>query len=227
MRNVFNVIPNLFIRSNCISDCYIETAMKHCSCIPWDYPTPTNSNISDTIMICDFYGNSCFNSYIENGFAEKCKEKCVRGCNEIIFSMTTEREPIKSENICKFDPDDYKNHLSVLEREASNYIRNSSYVKNKGIMRFLEALTGNAISESLIFEYCTKRMVYDIAMVDVVIESPTVIKYIQNYKASLTDKVGNFGGNLGLFTGMSILSICEIVFWIVRIILRRTKTNRY
>ena len=29
------------------------------------------------------------------------------------------------------------------------------------------------------------------------------------------------GGNLGLFTGMSILSMCEIVFWIARIIERR------
>ena len=28
------------------------------------------------------------------------------------------------------------------------------------------------------------------------------------------------GGNLGLFTGMSILSMCEIVFWIVRILAR-------
>ena len=35
----------------------------------------------------------------------------------------------------------------------------------------------------------------DIAVVEVVMDSPTVIKYIQTYKASATDKMANFGMN--------------------------------
>ena len=36
------------------------------------------------------------------------------------------------------------------------------------------------------------------------------------------------GGNLGLFTGMSILSMFEIIFWIVRVIAKaiRSHVNR-
>ena len=32
------------------------------------------------------------------------------------------------------------------------------------------------------------------------------------------DQLGIIGGNLGLFTGMSILSMIEIAFWITRIV---------
>ena len=43
--------------------------------------------------------------------------------------------------------------------------------------------------------YCKEKLRNDIAMVEVVMESPTVIRYIQNYKASTTDKLANFGKN--------------------------------
>ena len=40
----------------------------------------------------------------------------------------------------------------------------------------------------------------DIAIVEVVMDSPTVIKYIQTYKASITDKLANFGNDLILYS---------------------------
>jgi hypothetical protein len=42
----------------------------------------------------------------------------------------------------------------------------------------------------------------------------------------LVDLLGNIGGNIGLFLGISLLSICEVVEVIVEIILLITKKNR-
>ena len=181
-----------YYRSNCMSDCYIISAMRHCDCIPWDYPTLPKSNLTNSPRICDFYGKSCFNSYIENDLPERCKQNCVPGCNEIKYTFTAEREAIKSENICTYDPRDYENQLDLLDIETSIYLRNASDATS-GIMRFKEALAGIKDSESFKIEHCIKRLMYDVAMVEVVMESPTVTKYIQREKDSITDKIGNFG----------------------------------
>ena len=110
--------------------------------------------------------------------------------------MTTEREAIPSDNICTYDPNDYENELDLFEIETSTYVRNAATKdtnETNGIMRFKEALAETKDSESFKLEHCTKRLMYDIAMVEVVMDSPTVIKYIQGRKASITDKIGSLG----------------------------------
>ena len=183
-------------RSNCISDCYIKEAMHNCSCIPWDYPIPRDTdNKSSKIGICDFYGSSCFNSYIENGMASWCQNECDPGCNEVKFTTVTEKEPIDWKAICSYDPNDTKNILNLFDIETFEYLFNTSYAGKDGITRFQEALTGPEDRKSFLYYYCKEKLINDIAMVEVVMESPTVIRYIQNYKASTTDKLANFGKN--------------------------------
>ncbi len=41
-------------------------------------------------------------------------------------------------------------------------------------------------------------------------------KLTTDAKATFSDKVSSIGGTLGLFTGFSITSLVEIVFWIAR-----------
>ena len=167
--------------------------MRHCECIPWDYPTPFTLNGTNDMMICDFYGSSCFNSYIENGLAEKCKKECVPGCNEIKFTMTTEERPIEWEKICSYDPNDFKIQLDLFEIEISNYIRNSTYQARAAMEHFQEALGGFKDSESYLTNYCKDKLLNDMAIVEVVMDSPTAIKYIQSEKATFSDMLGSIG----------------------------------
>ena len=232
--------------------------MTICSCVPWDYPKPYVANVTDNVMICDYYGNSCFNGYIENysenGLAEECHKECYQGCNEIHYSTATEKEAIDWNKICaKVTHQDYDGNLDTFELETASYIRNlTTHAEDTKVFRFQEALLESDDMNSLRLEYCKQKLTFDIAMVEVIMDSPTFIKYIQTIKATTADKLANFGrfltyfiltiiiklvnhillisiylifigGNLGLFTGMSILSMCEIVFWIIRIILRRTR----
>ena len=47
----------------------------------------------------------------------------------------------------------------------------------------------------------------------------TRIKKDRRY--SFNGMIGTLGGTLGLFTGMSLLSMVEIVFWVVKIIMHQ------
>ena len=168
--------------------------MFNCSCIPWDYPIPQNANDnSSTISICDFFGSSCFNSYIENGMAPWCQRQCDPGCNEMKFTTVTEREKIDWEAICSYDPGDTENILNLFQIQTFEYLFNTTFEGRDGVIRFQEALVGAKSTKTFKYDYCKKKLMYDIAMVEVVMDSPTLIKYIQEYKASDTDKMANFG----------------------------------
>ena len=168
--------------------------MLSCKCIPWDYPIPQDAmNKSSKIGICDFYGSACFNSFIENGMAPSCQKKCAPGCNENKFTTYTEKEKIDWKLVCSYDPKDTENILDLFQIQTFEYLFNTSYAGRDGIIRFQEALTEAEDRKSFLYYYCEQKLIYDIAMVEVVMDSPTVIKYIQNYKASTTDKMANFG----------------------------------
>ena len=49
----------------------------------------------------------------------------------------------------------------------------------------------------------------------------TVSVTVRSRRLSFFDKLSGFGGILGLFTGMSILSMVEVAFWILRYFVRR------
>ena len=168
--------------------------MFDCQCIPWDYPVPQDAdNKSARVSICDFFGSSCFNSYIENGMAPWCQKQCDPGCNEVKFTTVTRQEQIKWKSICSYNSTDTENILDLFQIKTYEYLFNTTYAGKGGILRFQEALRNAKNSTAFLYEYCKEKLTYDIAMVEVVMDSPTVIKYIQNYKASATDKMANFG----------------------------------
>ena len=183
-----------YFRSNCISDCYIKEAMFKCQCIPWDYPVPQDAyNKSVRISICDFFGSSCFNSYIENGMASDCQKQCYSGCNEVKYTTITREEQISWKSICSYDPADTKNILDMFEIETFEYLFNTTYAGKNGIIRFQEAVVDAYDTKSFMYEYCKEKLMNDIAIVEVVMDSSTVIKYIQTIKTSWTDKISSFG----------------------------------
>ena len=85
-------------------------------------------------------------------------------------------------------------------------------------------------------EICNDVMRHDIAIVKVNFETTKYIRTVKDRKFSLEDKISYLGkqflilfvvcillaidflgGTLGLFTGMSLLSMVEFVFWMVKI----------
>ena len=66
-------------------------------------------------------------------------------------------------------------------------------------------------------EYSRNRVLF----VKVFTKQKAMMAVILAPTVKLLDMVSNFGGILGLFTGISILSVAEIFFWIARSIIKK------
>ncbi len=46
-----------------------------------------------------------------------------------------------------------------------------------------------------------------------------MVQVIQNVKVGFSEKLGIAGGTIGLFSGLSLVSVVEVAYWIIRAIL--------
>ena len=86
-----------------------------------------------------------------------------------------------------------KNSLALFDIEAANFVRNPRSASNEAVSQFQQVLLNETDAYSFKMRYCKEKFLFDIAMVEVIMESPTVIKYIQTQRVSITDKLANFG----------------------------------
>ena len=77
--------------------------------------------------------------------------------------------------------------------EAAKLVKNPSSASSEAISQFQQFLLNVTDAHSFKMRFCKERFQSDIAMVEVIMESPTVIKYIQTLRVSITDKLANFG----------------------------------
>ena len=72
---------------------------------------------------------------------------------------------------------------------------------------------------------CKHRYKNEIAKLTIQISDPTVTKIMKDVKMSFSGMLGVVGGTLGLFTGVSLVSIVEALFWIYKTIRRIFKCS--
>ena len=111
-----------------------------------------------------------------------------------------------------------KTGFTLEKRSTRSFLAWSDYIKNNGT--FEEK------------DLCKENMKYR-AVVNVQLAVATVSRTTQDLRQRFADKISTFGekrtvcqefdnncfitgGTLGLFTGMSILSMVEVAFWIMR-----------
>ena len=117
--------------------------------------------------------------------------------------------------MCSYDPKARKNTLDLFDIEAANLVRNPHSASNDAVSQFQQVLLNETDAHSFKMRYCKEKFLFDIAMVEVIMESPTVIKYIQRYKATSTDKLANFGMKIyitkDVYTFLAIISSYSMI----------------
>ena len=189
-----------YTRRGCEFECAAKKAIQFCKCMPWYIP-----NNSTSIPICDMFGGYCFNTIMsDETFYKQCPFHCLEECREIALTTWPVIVPLELEDVCKkggfFD--------QQFESSFEKFFAFESYTTlvDEGLLPELATRLSNG---SLCKEYVTKYVVL------ISVESPTssiVKSKRESYTVTFNDQMGTIGGTLGLFTGMSILSIIEVIF---------------
>lgn len=161
------------------------------------------------MSICDLFGNACFAQLISDvSFGERCD--CPADCVAVSFTKFETNEALVVDDLCS-DPNSwvYK-HLRNHKRNQEGYEYRASMFKvldhtyeNKSALDRLD---------------CEHFVKYDVAIVTFEIATSVYSEMVRDVATTVFATFGVLGGNLGFFTGMSVLSMIELVFWARRMI---------
>ena len=197
---------NTYSKVGCELECAINKAIEICHCLPWYF----TNNFTGTPM-CDSFGGNCFEEILTNeANYKKCSKWCIEDCSGMPMTVVTSYVPINLNEACKRNGY-FEKHFVHSSRQYFTFEIYRSLIEGDGQVPDLQT---NLANGSLCRNFISKF----VALVSV--ESPTdsITKSAREIRVTLIDQIGTIGGTLGLFTGMSILSMVEIAFFIVKFV---------
>ena len=193
-----------YSQTGCELECASKKAMSFCKCLPWQYP-----NNFTSYPICDMFGGFCFNTIVSDiVYHKNCKSECYEDCKETSFATWHSTVPLDAEDLCKyntfFDRFMKQNFQRLFAFESYQMLLNGEEPSQ---------LAASLSNGTLCMNYIRKYVSF------ISVESPTksVTKSHRDQSSFFIDKLGIIGGNLAIWTGMSVLSMVEVVvfFYIV------------
>ena len=197
----FNM-SKIYSKDGCELECATDSALKICKCLPWYYP----NNFTGT-PICDMFGGKCFDMIMsDERHYKNCNKTCLEDCKGITYVSFPFKEEINIGNICR-EPL-FNDFFTNLNKRYENIHWFEHLTEGKW-----EGMYGNSDGIELCHDYVEKY----ISIVTIETPTSTVVKNIRDQAATLSDWIMLIGGFFGLFCGISILSIVEIIFFCLKI----------
>lgn len=155
-----------------------------------------------------------------------CARKCKPDCETITYETHFSSTPLDFDLICG---DEVKNSGAAVKKPSFDRLD-----KTRGA-QFLWRMTqlkGNQSLELNLTHYyyynnyaghyhewnqreCRSRAKDEFAVVKIEYRSPYAAVIKQDVRVSWSDKFGVIGGTVGLFTGLSIISVVETIYWVM------------
>ena len=192
-----------YTKIGCEFECAVKKAVSICKCMPWFY----TNNFTDT-PICNSFSGHCFEHFVSNESNYKnCPNLCKEDCKGIPMTVVTNYVPINADELCK-EGSFFKKQLTHSSWQHFAFENYKTLITGDGRIPDLQASMANG---SLCLQFIHKF----VGMVSVESPTSTVTKSAREPRVTFIDQLGTVGGTLGLFTGMSVLSMIEVVFFIV------------
>jgi hypothetical protein len=181
-------------------ECKLKKISLKCECSPW-YENQVD------LPLCNAQGNACLLRAIDEYHDDikdikecDCRDNCET--HNFFTSMNfVQREFTDSDYYY-----DEKKHTGVL----ANYLLDPKHFFHdyllSNLTRLLYNLTGN--------ELANRRFKEDISILNFYFDTPLVSKLTLEMRMTIFDQIAAIGGSLGLFTGISIVSMVEVVYWL-------------
>ena len=196
-----------YSRIGCLYECLLRQSEAKCRCSPWNFPS-----FEPQRFTCDLFGSYCFReAFRDISLMRNCE--CADDCERTAFTLSSRSRPIKVEEKCAIFNGDL--HKNIFYRRPNlhptTHVFNS--IKN---LEYREVIGKIPLGDSSLdwqTKICKEAAVNDFAFVRVRFARGTFTRTQKRPTNTFSSKVASFGGTLGLFTGMSFLSLVEVIFW--------------
>ena len=198
-----------YSRTACEHECAFMKAVSACKCTPWYY-----RNNFTAVPICEKFGGLCFDNVMSTRkFYKQCSDYCLEDCNGMQLSWEKSFRPINIDKICKRGSVLQKYLMESAKQHFSDdhYNRLTTGDKEKVVQQFIYldmTMRNGNISDHYV-TLCKDFVKKYVAVVTVETPTNVITKISRDLSATLFEIMGILGGQIGLFTGFSMLSILE------------------
>ena len=184
-------LTNKYSKNGCEFECAVDEALTKCKCLPWYYP----NNFTGTPM-CDMFGGKCFDTIMsDERHYQECNGTCLEDCKGTSYVALPSLEPIHTKELCRL-----KQYVPIWDH---------LYMQYSHINWFNHLTKGEPLKGKM--EWCQEYVKDYISMVSIETPTNSITKSGRVRRKSLDEKLSDVGGILGLFSGISILSMVEVV----------------
>ena len=187
-----NFVQN-YSKVGCEMECALNQSLAICKCLPWYYP----NDFSGTPM-CDMFGAKCFDMIMSDETHYKnCSAHCLEDCKGTSYLEFHSYDPINFKETCQ-----QPLFVDLFQRLYKPY---------EPIDWYENITLGKPLVKFSIEKYCEDYLQKYISIVTVETPTSSIIKSKRVTAVSFIEQLAIVGGIFGLFSGVSILSIVEIV----------------
>ena len=178
-----------YSRINCLTKHAVQTAWKTCQCTPWTM----GDLINDTKTYCNVTGSICFRNSISKVQENIGEDTCPKMCSSKQYKMLTPDH-------VRFDP--FKagpDYLDFLINNPRNQLLEELHTPLPDDM-------GNLRNK----QWYIKKNSEAFSIVQVYFQDPQMTVIEKDAKVTVPDMVSNIGGTIGIFLGLSFLSLLDL-----------------
>lgn len=194
----------------CIDVCLAMYIYNQCGCVSSHYPIPTL--IKTPFHFCDILNDSDINSLFSNF-----------ECENTAWLAFSRSSSLKADCLCH-EPCvsyDFKPSVSQSTWPGTRYMRDmyQEYVIGHPNATSLKAYQqiNNLINNSSRVADMKANVLDNFARVNIYFSRTSVLEHVQEASYSFAALMSNIGGTIGLWAGLSIITILEVVFLIIRL----------
>ena len=191
-----------YSRKGCEFECAVKVAIPICKCIPWYYP-----NDFDEWPICNMFGGHCFEIMMEDSkYYQKCKKQCISDCHETTYMVIWSTFELELDSTCN-GRGFHNYHFKQTLRKHFAFHNYKTLVEGGSIPELSQSYNNGSLCREYVKNYG--------AFVSVEGGHTRIIATNRDRRIFFYDQLGTFGGTLGLFFGMSVISFFEVAFLIL------------
>ena len=187
----------------------MKKIVKVCECEPWFMMTNTAGSQGVDKSVCGQYGYQCIReglSGYKDDLTDRTECDCRNDCEMVHTFSTLQRAPFSTN----------KEARDTWFREKANsgllneYLMDDNNLFSDEMNKNITKLSSRAFSKN---QLASKRFKNDIAVLNFFFDTPIITLIKLDLRTNIFDQISAIGGSLGLFTGISVITFVEVIWW--------------